>query len=210
MSGVAGDGLSVAAFGNSPSWLTAEAASAPPNNLTLELWVFMRADAAGASRCAIAWDGAVANTSFVNVRTGGDFQFTSNGVDVVSPATYTRQAWRHVVGTNASGALKLYIDGAQVQTGSAGTHTITAVAVSVLAASAGAIPFRGWVAEPAVYATALPAARVLAHYNAADTRGVPPYPTLGAPPTGGSPLLSVLLADLGEVLASVRHTFPAT
>lgn len=78
--------------------------------------------------------------------------------------------WHQVVftRTNAGGAMVLYVDGAQVATGTGGTATLTASTTIALARSAsGANFYAGSLDEVSTYTSVLTAAQVLSHYNAA-------------------------------------------
>ncbi len=88
--------------------------------------------------------------------------------------TATIDAWHHVVITRTAGTARLYVNGVERGTAAA-TSSFSANAPVFIGtnhsgapAYAMAIPFNGWIDEVAVYGTALPAARVLDHYNAAQ------------------------------------------
>jgi Galactose oxidase-like, Early set domain/Concanavalin A-like lectin/glucanases superfamily len=77
--------------------------------------------------------------------------------------------WHHLVftRTQATGALTLYIDGAQVATGHGGAQPLTsAPGLRIGVLQSGVNFLAGSVADVAVYATALPAATVTAHFTA--------------------------------------------
>jgi hypothetical protein len=77
--------------------------------------------------------------------------------------------WHHLVFTRqaASGALTLYIDGAQASAGHGGTQRlISAPGMRVGALQSGGHFLAGSVADAAVYTSALPAATVAAHFQA--------------------------------------------
>lgn len=87
---------------------------------------------------------------------------------VASTISVTDNVWRHLVATKNGATSKLYIDGVDV-TGTVTNATIVNTAVKLtIGSSYGATQFfPGTLAELAIYPTALSAARVLAHYNAA-------------------------------------------
>lgn len=69
--------------------------------------------------------------------------------------------------TQATSTLTLYIDGAQVATGHGGTQPLTsAPGLRIGVLQSGVNFLVGSVADAAIYATALPAATVTAHFEA--------------------------------------------
>ncbi|MGH3721238.1 MAG: galactose oxidase-like domain-containing protein [Pseudonocardiaceae bacterium] len=77
--------------------------------------------------------------------------------------------WHHLVftRTQATGTLTLYLDGAQVATSHGGTQPLTsAPGLRIGVLQSGVNFLAGSVADAAVYATALPAATVTAHFTA--------------------------------------------
>jgi len=119
-----------------------------------------------------------------NFKNANDFGilFNQNGAGSISgwhngqllSWTGAVDAWHHVVMTRAAGTLRLYVNG--VERGSqADTQSFSANANLYIGGNhsgapgyAMATPFHGWIDEVAVYGTALSAARVLDHYNAAQ------------------------------------------
>ncbi len=91
--------------------------------------------------------------------------------------TTTINEWHHIVFTRtggASGTARMYVDGMERAT-SAVTSSFSANADMFIGSNHNgapgyvmAIPFNGWIDEVAVYGSALSAARVLDHYNAAQ------------------------------------------
>jgi hypothetical protein len=78
-------------------------------------------------------------------------------------------SWHHLVftRTQATGTLTLYIDGTQVATGHGGTQPLTsAPGLRIGVLQSGVNFLAGSIADAAVYATALPAATVTAHFQA--------------------------------------------
>ncbi len=77
--------------------------------------------------------------------------------------------WHHVVftRTQATGALTLYLDGAQVAIGTGGTQRLTSPpGLRIAALQSGVNFFAGTIADAAVYRVALPATTVAAHFQA--------------------------------------------
>jgi Domain of unknown function (DUF1929)/Concanavalin A-like lectin/glucanases superfamily/Kelch motif len=84
-----------------------------------------------------------------------------------STIAITDQNWHHVVATKSGGEVHLYIDG--VDRTVAGTNTtlgLNTTALNIGRASTGSAYASGDIDEVAIYPTALPAPRVLAHYQA--------------------------------------------
>jgi len=76
------------------------------------------------------------------------------------------------VGVYSGSSVTLYVNGVQANTGAAGTFTANATQPFRIGATT--IPnrtFDGWVDEVAFYSTALNAATIKAHYDAATTNG---------------------------------------
>ncbi|MEO5900409.1 MAG: putative Ig domain-containing protein, partial [Ilumatobacteraceae bacterium] len=90
-------------------------------------------------------------------------------VSIISTAGYKDGSWHHVVFSRAStsGALVLYVDGAQVAAATGGTGTLSAASISFGRTQTGTQYFAGALDEVAIYNTVLPATTVAAHYNAA-------------------------------------------
>ena len=114
--------------------------------------------------------------------------YVGNGsayAQVTSPAALNTN-WHHIVGTFDNATMRLYVDGGQV------ASTTTSVRLTPNAnpffvarsSSSSSTNFGGLLDELAVYATALPAARIQAHYNKAFADLTPPVVTLTQPPNG--------------------------
>lgn len=105
-------------------------------------------------------------------------------VSIVSSGTYNDNLWHHVVftRTQATGALLLYVDGAQVASGTGNTGLLNAQTVLNFGRLGfGANYLAGTLDEVAVYNTVLPAATVTNHYQLGTS---PATDVTG--PTGGS------------------------
>jgi hypothetical protein len=120
----------------------------------------------------IEWRGRIAN--------GG--HTTANG-PVLAVGT-----WSHVVGTYDGSLLRLYVNGALVA--SVGAPTLASGSgpafigrLGAEGANPGLFPFAGLIDEVAVYPSALPAARVLAHYSGAATNVTTARVTIDVRPT---------------------------
>ena len=79
----------------------------------------------------------------------------------------TPGGWHHVAATYDGATVRLYVDGAQVTSGSLSTPLATNTNV-YLSNSLGPAVYAQDVDEVAIYNYALGAARILAHYNAAQ------------------------------------------
>ncbi|HEX2747009.1 MAG TPA: lamin tail domain-containing protein, partial [Verrucomicrobiales bacterium] len=98
--------------------------------------------------------------------------------------------WYHIVMARSSGTVRLYVNG--VDRGSVANATSFSANAPVILGTnhtgapgyASTIPFTGWIDEVAVYGTALSAARVLDHYNAAQS-------TVGSPAVTNSPATNI-------------------
>ncbi len=88
--------------------------------------------------------------------------------------------WYHIVMTRAGGTMRMYVNGVE-RWNTPNTTSFSANAPVILGtnhngapAYAATLSFNGWIDEVAIYSAALSAARVLAHYNAAQsTAGSP-------------------------------------
>jgi hypothetical protein len=82
--------------------------------------------------------------------------------------------WYHIVIIRAGGTARLYVNGVERGTAAAASSFSANAPVFIGSNHSGApgyamaFPFNGWIDEVAVYGTALSAARVLDHYNAAQ------------------------------------------
>jgi hypothetical protein len=154
------------------------------DDFSIELW--FKANGAGSGSGAAWWgySGLVdADESFWG---NNDFG-TSYGPDgkvragvgpsdttLVSPSSYNDGAWHQVVftRTKATGALVLYVDGAQVATGTGGTQSLNSPSdIRFGGIRTGGPFFKGSIDEVAAYTTVLGAATVLDHYKAGTGTG---------------------------------------
>lgn len=101
-----------------------------------------------------------------------------------SPKTYNDGAWHHVVASMDSTGMKLYLDGELVATNANNIGKTYAGYWRVGGDTTwyGRGWFNGLIDEAAVYPEALPAKRVLAHYQASDAAATQP-PTAAFTPT---------------------------
>ena len=94
----------------------------------------------------------------------------STDTSVVSSAGYSSGAWHHVVftRTKATGALRLYVDGATAGSAAGSTVSLSDGLAIRFGSQMGANYLSGSLDEIAVYNTVLSAATVIDHYNAAQ------------------------------------------
>lgn len=129
--------------------------------VTVEAWV--RQTAAGSSG-AVLNKGATAYGLRLNA--GVPTFAKSETADIVAATVNLDDlAWHHVVATKNAATNVLYVDGVD-RSGAVTNATLadTAIALQIGRLSGGTSFFRGYLDEVAVYGTALPAARVLAHF----------------------------------------------
>ncbi len=135
------------------------------SSATINQVVFSEANsgtAVGYSQLIAATAGGVARINAVN---NAGTSYTADGTTVVNDG-----AWHHVVLTIHANLMRLFVDGVQESNvATAGTFTQNRAAIGALAWSGFGAYFTGTIGEVAVYAYALSAARILAHYNAGAT-----------------------------------------
>jgi RHS repeat-associated protein len=139
------------------------------NNFSLELWVKRTKNAA--SQAVI---GKPLTTTTKNENYAFWFD-TSNKIRFevgagTKSATVTSAAaldtnWHHIVGSFASGTLKIYVDGALSASATASFTTATANTNSLNIGLSGTSDYNGSLDELALYNTALTATQVTDHYN---------------------------------------------
>jgi Concanavalin A-like lectin/glucanases superfamily len=135
---------------------------------TVEAWV-KRPATTGTGYRTILSRGSGAFHVALNYDAGGTLELHLQGVGlcVASSVTISDTNWHHVVVTKNGGTVKLYLDSVDV-TGSVTPRTMSVTATTLdIAHAAGAFIAFQTMDEIALYASALSAARVLAHYQAA-------------------------------------------
>ncbi len=134
----------------------------------------------------------------------------ASGGPLTGPNPVTRQSWHHLVLTNTAASQVLYLDGLSVASGVAAPILVWSPGFVGGAGGNPSAPVRfcnAALAELAVYGTALSAARVAAHFAAADaTSSRPVFSAAGglAGAAGGDPTSTGLLQ---KILQSVRKTY---
>ena len=178
---LAGDADAAALFNGSGghALLAASALGNSPAEWTLEAWVKA---AAQSNRFALALGRGTATNPFIGIGSGitttsalrinyrSDAGATQIGAE---GGTAFDGAWHHLAYTFAAGTARGYVDGVEVVTvGPAvvlGAITLDRTAAGALVRTSAGLFLAGAIDEAAVYATALSAARILAHYNAGVT-----------------------------------------
>lgn len=110
----------------------------------------------------------------------------------------TVNAWHYVVVTRSGTTLSIYVDG-QLRSTATDAQAMSSSADIVLGANQTQLYFTGQIDEVAYYNTALSAARVLAHYTAAQQ-------TATAPPTVVNAAVTNLYATSATLGATVTNT----
>lgn len=137
--------------------------------LTVEAWI--KTTATGL-RQIITRDDGTGTRSFQFLTNGASLQFVkiASGVVTSTVSTSINDGVRHhVVATYDGANIRLYKDGALVQTTAATGSLSSDDKLRIGLRATGAEFFSGVIDEAAYYGTALSAARVLAHYNAGIT-----------------------------------------
>jgi hypothetical protein len=117
---------------------------------------------------------------FTSNGTGIGFERFQNGTSTVlqdagavtqNTGAWSAQSWYHVVGTYDGSEMRLYVNAQLVASGASSLAIQSSPCTfNIGATHCGAMGtnFQGWVDEVALYGTALPLARIQAHYQAAQ------------------------------------------
>ena len=142
--------------------------------LTLECWI--NADptqpTAYGNRVLSAGGGGLAGAEFTISGSGGGATFTicdgPHTAGASTPASLPAGSWHHVVGVyDGTSSVSMYLDGVLAQSVSSTVTSVPSVPLVMSRFSGGGDYFSGALTQVAVYPTALTAARVQAHYQAA-------------------------------------------
>lgn len=176
--------------------------------LSVELW-FWAMVPQPTQRYLLAWDGSTPNAFQMFWNTDGTVQVQCNGVFPAKSAVLPTQAWHHFVGTADGANLRQYVDGALSTSIPLGAVTVNRGIGIGAEPSAVGQSFEGAIAEVAIYATALSAGRVAAHFAAADRAFQSPvFGGSGGIGGAGSSVLDPNYAGiLQEILQAVKKTF---
>jgi hypothetical protein len=183
---------------------TGSAAAFAAGRMSMECWLWQYQNLPGAGTYLSASNGA---NLFGLFRNGTQWGAIYNNTSALFAVNYSYQVWHHLVMTYDLVNVSLYVDGTvratAVVAASLAFNSVFAIATNLALANWG----QAFISEVAVYNTTLSAARVTAHYTAADNVGAAPtFKQSGVAPVagaGGAPL-STLQA---EILASVRKTY---
>jgi hypothetical protein len=200
--------------GSSSAFLTggryrSDESQALTSSFSFELWVFVLKRQLGVLSAPFCWDGDVANTPSIVVQADDLVRVTAQGTDCPGISTLTPYHWTHIVGTRSTTQLKLYKDAVLENTQSVGAQSISSRFMSVGETASGALPFKGWMSEIAIYNAVLTQAQIDAHYAAATNKASFPQPPFGSA-IGGSSVFTVTYANSADILRAVRTDFPAT
>ncbi|HEX3561721.1 MAG TPA: LamG-like jellyroll fold domain-containing protein, partial [Solirubrobacterales bacterium] len=162
--------------------IPSSASLSPTAKVSVEAWIKPNALPAAGSFASIASKPESYSLQFNGPRL--EFTIMQSGarrrLQAPAGAILTGQAY-HVLGTYDGTTQRLYINGVEVASAPlTGAITANASALDLGSWSEGAEPFNGTIDEVSVYANALSAGRVLAHYQA-GTGAPPPDPTVKDP-----------------------------
>lgn len=141
---------------------------------TLESWVKIAANPSASTvmvgMAASFGDGTFDKQLFIDsAGKPGVYLYTGSILTLLGPSALSTGTWHHIAATVGAAGVKLYVDGTEVATDAATSSYSGAQLVFVRGGGNGYTATGAMlVAEPAVYAAQLSAARVLAHYNAAS------------------------------------------
>lgn len=174
-----------------------------------EIWVWIPFHNANV-RHIWAWDCSSVNAMDMWIQSDDKIHCipARGAVALLTTNVITFGHWHHVVISNENAGGKLYLDGVLQTTGAAlGTGTTALTPYLGGCAEVVANTLIGLWTEAAYYGAGLSAARVLAHYNAAELKANAPQPIFGGvsqPNSGGA----VTSADaLAQILNAVVKTY---
>lgn len=139
--------------------------------LTAEAWFKASAFGSGASIVNRRTAGNIGGFT-LEANASGQIQFFvyvgSTWYSTITPTGLSAGVWHHVAGTYDGANIKVYVDGQlNAQTAVSGAANNPSSALFLIGKNAAGGPyFNGLIDEPAVYATALSATRIAAHYSA--------------------------------------------
>lgn len=172
-----------------------------------EMWVWPVA-AVATQRYIFAWDGSTPNAAQMFWNAAGTVEAHVNGVSSGFTGTVSLRAWHHLVATYDSTTLKLYLDGSlSISHAVAGPITVNRPIGIGAEPGGGTLAFEGAISEVAIYSTTLSAARVSAHFSAADQVFQPPVFNGAGGVPGGLSSSTPYLSLLQQILNAVKRTF---
>jgi hypothetical protein len=178
------------------------------NPLSAECWFWQAYYQALVQHILTINTAAGASTAVIRTTATGALQTFGSAATFTGGAPIASSHWHHCVLTFDGANMRTYLDGALVGTTANGAFS-QASRYIVGTAAANATPMAGSVSEIALYASTLSAARVSAHFAAADQ--------IGQNPTNGSQQVSAGVTppppfgpSLQAILNAVQRTFPTT
>lgn len=198
---------------NQLGWYTTHVAIPQQIPGSFELWFWN--GGGGTNRNSFSWDGAITSSTdmFVDTTNKVQARYGAGGFgNLAQGVASSLQVWHQFVITADAANQILYVDGALVAQQNvvplAGSGQVT-----LGGDTAHTVGFFGFVSEVAIFSTKLSAARVQAHYLAADQLNTLPIWTgtswsagsSGGGAVAGAPALAAALVDLADVLAAVRR-----
>jgi hypothetical protein len=173
---IAGDANTAGSFNGSSSKasITYGTSNGVGSTYTIEAWIKTSGAGAGIRHVA-GWRGSITGTFagylYIEDNKPGFAVFNtgSSASVVLGPSTINDNQWHHVVGTIDGTTLRLYVDGTQVATAAmSGTvRPASSADFTIGSATASGREFAGSLDEVAHYTSALSAARITAHHQAA-------------------------------------------
>lgn len=180
---------------------------------TFEAWVWLYA-ITGTYQEILMYGTSAQSLELLVQATNGKLQWNNRGVaapfQLNGATALTPGGWHHVVGTLTAGAGKLYLDGSVDASGTINASPLASSAFGLGGFTDRTQPINGYIGSCAIYASELSAARIAAHYAAADFKtNVPIY--FGASSfqqaADISAAVAAVKADTAAILAAVRTTF---
>jgi Concanavalin A-like lectin/glucanases superfamily len=173
---------------------------------SVEAWIWMFA-APAAFADVVGWSAFNAGVT-LQLNTNRTLQVTVGGTFPAQSGVISTQTWHQLVLTYDGVTIRQYVDGAASTTvAKAGPVTVTQQ-LGIGADPSRANSFEGFISEVSIYGTTLSAARVLAHFNAADIPTQAPVSTERIGNAGITVVNSgVSPGGLQDILSSVRKTY---
>jgi hypothetical protein len=165
--GPASDGGSIWCDSNNAAWHLSGSQYSSPQ--TLECWVWLHKLATQQQKFFMAY-------SSLGVLANGQPCWFSNSGNITLAPVLSEQVWHHLVGTyGPTNGSRLYLDGALYANAAYGAAFVNQLVAEAIGTDANGTNLASAnIAECAIYNVELSAARILAHYNAADTRTARP------------------------------------
>jgi hypothetical protein len=132
---------------------------------------------------------------------GADWRFLYNTVVLTNATNHTAQRWHHLVATYDGANMRLYVDNTAAGPAAAGVQANVSTLLEISTNQSLSNWGHAFYAEIAVYAAALSAARVAAHFAAIDqVANVPVFSSAAGTPAAPS-------TQLASILAAVQATY---